>query len=368
VSAGIARTWFPAVLVADQAIFAITDWFAGVYADRVARIWTRLGRIITATTLVSSAALLAMPWVADGGNGPLLLGLIAVWAATSSALRAPVFALLGRIREEGHVPHRTRAGALSLALVGIGLAGALGPYMTLFLKGVDAHLPMAVSAATLAFAGLWALRAERVLPLVEPLPEEHAETVLARKRSWALAMVTFVSTFGTQMMTAVVVRPIAARFIGGDEYLWGTCFWVGFTVALLIARWAASQPHPQPFAALALIGGAAAFLIGATAGNLVVLGAALVLCGVAWSVFTTIVFAMAVSVSGGRAKTRGAGTAAGMLFSAIAACTLARLVFVASGAANHPTTVWIPEAAWILGAMGLVVATRRLWPKRQPAS
>jgi MFS family permease len=366
VSAGVARTWFAAVLVADQAIFAVTDWYAGLYADRVAHLWTRLGRIITATALVSSAALLAMPWVADCGNAPLLLGIIAVWAVTSSALRAPVFALLGRVREEGHSPERSRAGALSIALVGIGLAGALGPYVTLWLKGVEPHLPMGISALVLAIAALWALRAERVLPVVEqvagkPTSEEHAASRLARRRAWALAIVTFVATFGTQMMTGVVVKPLVARFVGGSEILWGACFWSGFTLALFISKRAASQHRPQSFAMLALAGGAAAFLIGTTGGNLVVLGAALVLAGAAWSVFTTIVFALAVSLSGGRASTRGAGTAAGMLFSAIAACTLVRLVFVASGAAAHPLTLWIPEATWLVAVLLLAVVTRRLW-------
>ncbi|MGI9024173.1 MAG: hypothetical protein ACR2GP_01045, partial [Burkholderiaceae bacterium] len=173
-AANIDKRWFIYVLISDQIIFAACDWWAGVYADRIATAWKRLGRVMIAATMLSSAALLAMPWIAQAGSAVLLLGVIYVWAATSSALRAPVFSLLGRVREDAREVGREkgsidgararRAGMVSMALVGISLAGAIGPYLTMVLKSVDSRLPIAISAIALALAGLWATRAEALLP------------------------------------------------------------------------------------------------------------------------------------------------------------------------------------------------------------
>src|SRR5262245_29618112 len=61
---GIARSMVPWILLADQAIFLVCDWLAGVFADRAAEAVVRLGRMIALITLVSCAAFLALPLVA----------------------------------------------------------------------------------------------------------------------------------------------------------------------------------------------------------------------------------------------------------------------------------------------------------------
>src|SRR5512134_3902902 len=61
-SAGIDPRLAIAVLMLDQAIFAACDWAAGAFADRLAAQARRIGPIITAVALVSSACMLAMPW------------------------------------------------------------------------------------------------------------------------------------------------------------------------------------------------------------------------------------------------------------------------------------------------------------------
>src|SRR5262249_13112215 len=91
--AGIAATTVPYILVADQLIFAVTDLAMGVAADKLARARGRLALVIAGVTLLSCAAFLALPLVA--GAGPLLAVTFA-WTATSSALRAPAFALFGK--------------------------------------------------------------------------------------------------------------------------------------------------------------------------------------------------------------------------------------------------------------------------------
>jgi len=362
--AGIEKRWFVYVLIADQLIFAATDWFAGVYADRVALVWRRLGRIVTAVTLVSSAALLAMPWIAGAGNAPLLLAIIFVWAATSSALRAPVFALLGRVRQAGR-SNGSPAGLVSLALVGISLAGAIGPYVTLLLRNVDPRLPIALSALSLAVAGLWALRAEAALPPVEPATSVPSMEVERRRRTWSLAAVVLIASFGTQLVTAIVAQPLLQRFVGSDALLWAAWFWVGFAVGLIpgsrLAALDAAQGRPLIGGALALLVACGAFALGTVAEAMLVLVAGLALAGAAWGAFTTVVFTSAVSLSAGRATARGAGTASGLLFSAIAVGTLLRLACAAAGLTKASLIQWLPEIAWLLASGLLVAVVRRFW-------
>lgn len=366
--AGIEKRWFVYVLIADQLIFAATDWFAGVSADRVALVWRRLGRIVTAVTLLSSAALLAMPWIADAGNAPLLLAVIFVWAATSSALRAPVFALLGRVRQPGR-SNGSSAGLVSLALVGISLAGAIGPYVTMLLRNVDPRLPIALSALSLAVAGLWALRAEAALPPVEPATSVPSMEVERRRRTWSLAAVVLIASFGTQLVTAIVAQPLLQRFVGSDALLWAAWFWVGFAVGLIpgsrLAALDATQGRPLLGGAAALLVACGAFALGTVAEAMLVLVAGLALAGAAWGAFTTVVFTSAVSLSAGRATAHGAGTASGLLFSAIAVGTLLRLACAAAGLTKASLIQWLPEIAWLLASGLLVLVVRRFW--RAPA-
>ena len=361
--AGIAKRWFVYVLIADQLIFAATDWVAGVFADRVALVWRRLGRIVTAVTLLSSAALLAMPWIAHAGNAPLLLAIIFVWAATSSALRAPVFALLGRVRQSGG--SKSPAGLVSLALVGISLAGAIGPYVTMLLKTVDPRLPIGVSALSLAIAGLWALRAEATLPPVEPTTLDTSQEIARRRRTWSLAAVVLIASFGTQLVTAIVAQPLLQRFVGSDALLWAAWFWVGFAIGLIpgsrIAGLDATDGRPLLGGAVALLVACGAFALGTVSDAMPGLVAGLALSGAAWGAFTTVVFTSAVSLSEGHATARGAGTASGLLFSAIAVGTLLRLACVAAGVTKASLIQWLPEVAWLLASGLLVVVVRRLW-------
>ena len=79
------------LLMMDQAIFTITDTAMGIVADTVEALLGRLGVFVGALTLLSCAAFAALPFVAGLGPGARtgLIALIAIWAVTSSALRAP---------------------------------------------------------------------------------------------------------------------------------------------------------------------------------------------------------------------------------------------------------------------------------------
>ena len=85
--AGIGKEWIPWILVADQAVFAVTDVLVGFWMDRARAGIARIGPWILAITVVSGAAFLALPFA--GGSATLLLVAVLVWAVTSSALRSP---------------------------------------------------------------------------------------------------------------------------------------------------------------------------------------------------------------------------------------------------------------------------------------
>ncbi|HQY48292.1 MAG TPA: hypothetical protein PLE38_15110, partial [Usitatibacteraceae bacterium] len=97
--AGLPKAMVPWLLLLDQAIFAAMDWALGTMADRMAGAMERLANAILLATLVSCGAFLMLPFVAPAGSPALLVAVTVVWSATSSALRAPPLALIGR-----HVP------------------------------------------------------------------------------------------------------------------------------------------------------------------------------------------------------------------------------------------------------------------------
>src|SRR5262249_10444334 len=151
---GIAPGDVPWILLLDQAIFVGTDLAMGVAADRVVRAVGRLGWIVLAVTLLSCAAFLLLPLVAEPGAAAPFLVLAIFWAASSSALRAPMMVLIGKYAERPAQP-----GLVALSLLGLGIAGALAPVLTMVLRDWDPRIPFVASSVSLALATagvLWA--------------------------------------------------------------------------------------------------------------------------------------------------------------------------------------------------------------------
>src|SRR4051794_29818462 len=78
VQAGLDKTAVAWILMADQLVFVFADYASGVAADRVGRTVGRIGFLVLAATLVSTAAFLALPLVAPQGSPVVFLVLIAV--------------------------------------------------------------------------------------------------------------------------------------------------------------------------------------------------------------------------------------------------------------------------------------------------
>ena len=158
VASGLPRSAIVWILLADQLVFLVADWWMGARADAVSKVMGRLGLQMALISLVSALAFLALPLVAPGGNPVVFLAVTLVWTLTSSALRAPPLMLIGKYAKVSDTP-----AIASLWLFGLGLAGALSPYLTVALRGVDARLPFALAAIAVAVAAWGLVWAERHL-------------------------------------------------------------------------------------------------------------------------------------------------------------------------------------------------------------
>jgi len=158
------------ILMLDQVIFALMDWLMGYLADRWALVIGRLSRIVAVITALSCVAFLLLPLVAPMGSEALFLALTVLWSASSSALRAPPLALLGKYASRASVPWLA-----SLSMFGIGVAGALAPYLTVTLRETDPQLPFALASIALRIVTLGLGWAERSLAGAPPQTEPASQ-------------------------------------------------------------------------------------------------------------------------------------------------------------------------------------------------
>lgn len=168
--AGIPASAVVVILLIDQAIFTVTDTLMGIASDRMTRIAGRLSRVVIWLTVVSCAAFLTFPFLAELGPDAkiILVAMMAIWVVTSSALRAPPLALLGKFAARPSIPILS-----CLTMLGYGFAGALSPYLGVALRDQDPRIPFVVSSAVLlvtAFAMSWIERKlrEGSLTAIEP--------------------------------------------------------------------------------------------------------------------------------------------------------------------------------------------------------
>src|ERR1700712_4057970 len=171
---GIAPAAVILILMLDQAIFTISDTAMGIAADRIAPLAGRLGIFVGALTAISCAAFVALPYVAGTGPGGQVwfIGLIVVWAITSSALRAPPLTLLGKYGARPSIPFLS-----ALSMLGYGLAGAASPYLGVVLRNQDARLPFVISSVVLLATALAMSKVERGLASQPAAPRKQSAAV-----------------------------------------------------------------------------------------------------------------------------------------------------------------------------------------------
>jgi hypothetical protein len=355
--AGIDRRWVPAILLLDQAIFAVCDWAVGVAADRVAGVMGRLARFVLAGTVVSCAAFVLLPLAAPAG-APALLALTVVWSVTSSLLRAPPLVLLGR-----HAPAASQPWLAGLALFGLGAAAATAPYLAVALKGVDPRVPFVLSSVALAAATVGILWAERTLggrsaPAPGPGPSRRG---IAPCFLVAVALLAI----GFQVHFAMNSAPLFLRVARPEQLPWlMPVFWVGFNLLMLPASLLTRRFGGAAVMAGAGLVGAIALYATAVAGALGPLVAAQFVAGGAWG--CVLMSACAAALSLGRTGREGALT--GGVFAMLAIAAFARIAMVVAEVGKIPEyqglLAWAPAVAWLV-AGSLLIATASRY--RHPA-
>jgi MFS family permease len=352
--AGIEKKWVIYILMADQAIFTLMDFSMGVAADRVQRVLGRLGRLLVILTAVSCAAFLLLPLAAPAGSPLLFLVLIAIWAVTSSALRAPPMAILGK-----YVPAPKLPWVSTLTLLGMGVAGAGAPYLTVSLRGVDPRLPFALSSIALIVAVSAMLWAEKYLAgaTAEAVPEP------VKKKPVGTGVVLFFGAvamlgLGFQAHFALNSAPLYLRFAKPAEldYLMPV-FWIGFNLLIFPACRANERFGGTVVMAAGAVAGALASALAAAAPSLELLVVLQFLAGGAWA--AVLMSAMTAAIAIGHVGREGAAT--GGLFALLAIATFTRMGLVAAQLNKDPAVsallVWLPGLAWLVAGLLLVWLT-----------
>jgi len=358
--AGVARSWVPWILAADQAIFALCDVATGFWLDRVRASFARIGGWILGVTLVSCAAFLALPFI--GVSPALLLAAIVVWAVSSSALRSPPWALLGKHAAKPAVPWLS-----TLALTGTAVAAALAPYLGMALRGVDARVPFVVSTLTLAAAVVVLLVAERRLV---PAPEAAEESPPPAARTVLVFFVALLAmAYGFQIHFTFNSAPQYLRFAQPPDLAWlMPVFWIGFNLAMFPVSRVVKSRGALPVMTVAAAAGAIATLGCALAPGLYSLAAGQFLTGACWGAACVAAYTWAVDA--GRASRQ--GRFLGTLFAMFALATLSRIALNASGVAAAPEIKgllqWLPEMAWLAAGLLLLVSASRPLPSSPPRS
>ena len=342
------------ILMLDQAIFTITDTAMGIAADKIAPFVGRLGVFVGILTAISCAAFVALPFVAGTGPGAQVwfIVLIVIWVMTSSALRAPPLTLARQASRAvadavpvGAGDAGLRPGRRGVALSRRGAAqrrsAAAVPHLG---RGAAAHDAGAVEGR----AGGIAAQA--------PAPSEPA---VPPKRSAPMPMFFIASmvilSLGYQLHFSLNSASFFLRFTTPDQLQWlMPVFWIGFNIAMFPASVVVKHRGGLIVMGAAGLLGALAVLAAELSGSLNILIVAQFVAGAAWGCMLMSAVSAALAIG----ETGAEGKVVGLVFSALALATFARMAAVAGGLQKLPEYApllhWAPVACWAVAGAGLL--------------
>ncbi len=367
---GIAPSAVIFMLMLDQAIFTITDTAMGFAADRIAAAYvSRLGTFVGVLAAVTCAAFVALPFVAGAGPAAkaALIGLIVIWSIASSALRAPPLILFSRHCPKPDIPYLS-----AMLMLGNGVAAALSPYLGVVLRNRDARLPFVLSSLLLLITALALSKAGRSVSKAERSVAQAALPAKPRgpAKPFGTVPVIFIAAMvilalGYQLHFSINSEPFYLRFARPVDLQWlMPVFWIGFNIAMFPASVIVKHRGALIVMGAAGLLGAVAVFAAEIAGGLNTLIVAQFLAGCAWGCMLMSAISAALAIGDGGAE----GKVTGLVFSALALATFARIAAVAGGLQKLPEYApllhWAPVACWsVAGAGLLVVAASRLQGK-----
>ena len=353
---GIPKSAVIGLLMLDQLVFLVADYACGVASDRMARLNGRIGPAVLAATLLSCGAFLLLPLVAPGGSAAVFVGLTVVWSISSSALRAPPMNLIGRYAAKPSQPT-----LVALAMLGLGLAAALSPYLGVALRDIDPRWPFVLASVSLAAVTLGIVAAERALQAGHsaahggPAAAQAGSPATSRPLPlpWqACLLAALLAAAAFQLHVFLNSTPLYLRHAtAADLQHLAPVFWVGFNLGLWPASVATRRHGGVTVMGTAGLVAACAAGLALSAGSLDVLLVAQGLAGVAWAGVLMSAFAAALALG----HTGQEGRFSGALSSVLAGATLLRMAAVAAGASSWPASEtprlalsWAPVLLWAM--------------------
>lgn len=311
--AGLAASWLPWLLMADQLIFAAMDIAFGIAADRMADTYRRLTRLLLWLTSLSAGAFLLLPSLAPVSPGLLLL-VLAIWVISASVVRAPTMVLLTKRAKAA------QQGQLVLCYAGgMALASALSPFLGLWLKGQDPQLVFALSGLALLGAVLVLLRLSPVHPAVEA---DDGQQPVAFASYLPLLAVLGLATVGFQVHAFVNAAPLYLLHVGKDNLPWlMPLLWLGFFATLLAVSALVKRFAAWPVVAAGLLLTALASYGAGLSGELAGLIGLQLLTGAGWA----MVFGGLMEQAGVDGRRGAEGLFMGSFFAVLAISSFARI-------------------------------------------
>jgi MFS family permease len=351
--AGIPKQAVVFILLLDQLIFAVMDYATGAMADRVSRAVGKLGHFIVGVTLASCLAFLLLPFAAPKGAAWLLLSLTVLWTASSSALRAPPLVLIGKYAAAPSVPWLS-----ALSLFGLGVAGALGPYLTIVLRDMDPRLPFALSSVALAFATLGVMWAERALAATAYIAQSSPRPQFKRATPWMIGFLVaaLLLGLGFQIHFSLNSAALYLRHANPDQipYLMPV-FWIGFNILILPASLATRRYGGVSVTAVGALIAALASFTAVNTNSLELLIAMQFIAGGGWACVLMSLVSAALELG----HTGREGKMTGGLFSLLALAAFARIAVVATELNKDPVytglLIWAPVAVWTFAGALLLI-------------
>jgi hypothetical protein len=200
-------------------------------------------------------------------------------------------------------------------------------------------------------------RVERDLARDVPIPNKPAQAAKPLGR----VPVVFIGSMiilalGYQLHFSINSAPFFLRFAKPDDLQWlMPVFWIGFNIAMFPASVVTKHRGGVVVMGAAGLLGALAVLGAELAGNLNTEIATQFIAGAAWGCMLMSAISAALAIG----ETGAEGKVVGLVFSALALATFARMAAVAGGLQKLPDYApllhWAPVACWSVAGAGLLV-------------
>ncbi len=343
---GMAKSFLPWLLILDQILFLLADVTMGFFSSKVFRLHRRIGPLLLVLNLASCLIFIALPHLA-ATTPALFIGMTIIWVLTSSVLRVPLFGLIAQRSAE---PLHGTAGAL----LGMGIAGALAPYLVHLLKGIDPVLPFTLAGISLGLATLGFLQWESAHAQTHDRPAATPST----RGLLRLLLPVLLLAAGFQLHafinSALLFRQVAES--GMLQWLLPV-FWIGFSLAVFPGAKLVEQRGAENTFHASAAAGSIALALCLFGPSLPLLLFLQLLAGLAWGgVFTSgLAIAAQLGASGKEAFFTG------IIFALLALAAIARILLNLPGLpVQLPDTLQLAALLWLGGSLAGVLLLRNM--------